>query len=175
MAERHAHAGPGTARALADIRTAERELVGNLPIWTPAGLRGASCEPRWARRLTSGCTDGSQIVLEHPVLRADTLSGTVRGPKEQQDVRIPLDKGLCGAAATSGKTVVINDVANDPRYLGSEMVKSNMVAPILIKNQVVAELDIESYFADTFTKADQEFIESCATLVGRFMEKSSKP
>src|SRR5579864_7921741 len=29
---------------------------------------------------------------------------------------ISLDKGLCGAAASSKKTVVVNDVAKDPRY-----------------------------------------------------------
>lgn len=29
--------------------------------------------------------------------------------------RIPLDRGLCGAAATMGKTVVVNDVTADPR------------------------------------------------------------
>src|SRR5438445_11913979 len=51
MAERHAHAGPGTARALADIRTAERELVGNLPIGPllgcgehPASLGGPAAQ-----------------------------------------------------------------------------------------------------------------------------------
>jgi L-methionine (R)-S-oxide reductase len=88
-------------------------------------------------------------------------------------VRIPLDKGLCGAAATQKKTVVVNDVASDPRYLGSEMVKSNLVAPILVKNAVVAELDLESYFANTFPKQDQEFLESCAALVARFMEKKT--
>lgn len=84
--------------------------------------------------------------------------------------RIPLDRGLCGAAATTGKTVVVNNVATDPRYMGSEMVKSNIVVPIKIKNRVAAELDIESYFADTFAKADQEFVEACAALVGRYME-----
>src|ERR1044071_5866425 len=31
--------------------------------------------------------------------------------------RVSLDKGLCGAAASSGKTVVVNDVKADPRYL----------------------------------------------------------
>src|ERR1700679_3714429 len=46
--------------------------------------------------------------------------------------RIPLDKGLCGAAATSGKTVVVNNVAVDPRYLGSDLVKSNIVVPISV-------------------------------------------
>jgi len=84
--------------------------------------------------------------------------------------RISLHQGLCGAAATTEKTVVVNNVAADPRYLGSEMVKSNIVVPIKVKNRVAAELDIESYFADTFSKADQEFVEACAALVGRYME-----
>jgi len=74
-------------------------------------------------------------------------------------LRIPLDKGLCGAAATSGKTVVVNNVAVDPRYLGSDIVKSNIVVPIFLKNQVVAELDVESCFADAFTTPEQKFIE----------------
>jgi len=88
-------------------------------------------------------------------------------------LRIPLDKGLCGAAATSGKTVVVNNVAVDPRYLGSDMVKSNIVVPIFLKSQVVAELDVESYFADAFTAPEQQFIESCAALVGRYMEREA--
>ena len=84
--------------------------------------------------------------------------------------RIALDQGLCGAAASTGKTVVVNNVATDPRYIGGDMVKSNMVVPILVKNRVVAEIDVESYFADTFAKPDQAFIESCGALVGRYME-----
>jgi len=88
------------------------------------------------------------------------------------NVRIPINKGLCGAAATTKKTVVVNDVANDPRYLsGSEIVKSNLVVPILSKNELLAELDIESYFANTFTKAEQTFAEEVAQLVGKYMEK----
>ena len=85
-------------------------------------------------------------------------------------LRIPLDRGLCGAAATSGKTVVINDVKSDPRYLGSDLVKSNIVVPILVKNRVAAELCIESYFADTFTPPEVSFIESCAATIARYMQ-----
>jgi len=88
-------------------------------------------------------------------------------------LRIPLDKGLCGAAATSGESVVVNNVGADPRYLGSDLVKSNMVAPIFVKKRVAAELCIESYFADTFHTPEQNFIEACAALVGRHMEKQS--
>jgi L-methionine (R)-S-oxide reductase len=89
-------------------------------------------------------------------------------------LRIPLNKGLCGAAATSGKTVVVNNVGADPRYLGSDIVKSNVVVPILVKNEVAAELCIESYFADAFNAPEQKFVESCAALVGRWMKKEAR-
>src|SRR5215471_4546434 len=50
--------------------------------------------------------------------------------------RISLDKGLCGAAASTGKTIVVNNVADDPRYLaGSELVKSEIVVPFFVKKQ----------------------------------------
>lgn len=89
-------------------------------------------------------------------------------------LRIPLDKGLCGAAATSGKTVAVNDVAADPRYLGSDLVKSNIIVPIFVKKRVMAELCIESYFGNAFSPSEQAFIESCAALVGRTMERESR-
>jgi L-methionine (R)-S-oxide reductase len=84
--------------------------------------------------------------------------------------RIPLHTGLCGAAASSGQVVVVEDVATDPRYLaGSSMVKSEIVVPIFAKNKLAAELDIESYFANTFTPAEQRFVEACASVVGKYV------
>src|SRR5215831_14867575 len=77
--------------------------------------------------------------------------------------RISFGAGLCGTAAATRKTVVVNDVAADPRYVNrAEMVRSEMVAPVVLKNNLVAEIDVESYFAGTFTKQDQEFVEACA-------------
>ena len=88
--------------------------------------------------------------------------------------RIPINQGLCGAAATTRQTMVVNDVSSDPRYLsGSEMVKANLVAPIFARNELVAELDIESYFTNTFTRTEQTFAEDIAALVGKFMEKKN--
>ncbi|HEY3768576.1 MAG TPA: GAF domain-containing protein [Candidatus Angelobacter sp.] len=85
---------------------------------------------------------------------------------------ISLERGLCGAAALSKKTVVVNNVAADPRYMaGSELVKSEIVVPILVKGTLFGEIDINSYFANTFVVEDQEFVEGCATLVGTFLEK----
>jgi GAF domain-containing protein len=88
------------------------------------------------------------------------------------NARIPLGTGLCGAAASSGQTVVVHDVSKDPRYLaGSPLVKGEIVVPIFVRKQLVGELDIESYFTSTFTDAEKEFVEACAGVVERYMEK----
>lgn len=87
------------------------------------------------------------------------------------NARIPLDTGLCGAAASSGQTVVVDDVAKDPRYLaGSPLVKCEIVVPIFVKNTLAADLDVESYFAGTFTKAEQNFLEACAAVLGKYLD-----
>jgi len=88
------------------------------------------------------------------------------------NARIPLTTGLCGAAATSGQVVVVQDVSKDPRYLaGSSLVKSEIVVPIFANKQLAAELDIESYFAGTFTNSEQEFVEACASLLANYLSK----
>jgi L-methionine (R)-S-oxide reductase len=90
------------------------------------------------------------------------------------NARIPLDTGLCGAAATSKQVVVVQDVTADPRYLaGSSMVKSEVVVPIFVNKKLVAELDVESYFTDTFPKSEQEFIEACANVAASYLAKAS--
>jgi L-methionine (R)-S-oxide reductase len=84
----------------------------------------------------------------------------------------PLSNGLCGAAATSGQVVVVQDVSTDPRYLaGSSLVKSEIVVPIYADKNLAAELDIESYFVDTFTKPEQEFVEACASVLATYLAK----
>ncbi|MGA8214891.1 MAG: GAF domain-containing protein [Candidatus Sulfotelmatobacter sp.] len=88
------------------------------------------------------------------------------------NARIPLSSGLCGAAASSGQTVVVDNVKKDPRYLaGSPMVNSEIVVPIFVKNKLVAELDVESYFSGTFSEAETRFVEGCAALVGKCLGK----
>jgi GAF domain-containing protein len=89
------------------------------------------------------------------------------------NARIPLNTGLCGAAASSGQTVVVHDVSKDSRYLaGSPLVKSEIVVPIFAKGQLAAELDIESYFASAFTDSEKEFVEACSGMVGKYLEKA---
>ena len=87
--------------------------------------------------------------------------------------RIPLNQGICGAAASSGKTVVVNDVAGDPRYLACSIeTKSEIVVPIYVRGAVVGELDIDSHSPAAFGPRDRELVEYCAAAVGRRIERS---
>lgn len=87
--------------------------------------------------------------------------------------RIPLNQGICGAAASSGKTIVVDDVSKDPRYLACSLeTKSEIVVPLFVKGQVVGELDIDSHFPAAFGSEDQKLIQHCAEIIGRRLEKS---
>jgi len=85
--------------------------------------------------------------------------------------RIPLNQGICGAAASSGQTVVVDDVAKDPRYLACSLeTKSEIVVPVFAHGKVIGELDIDSHFPAAFTREHQEFVQHCAALVGKKLE-----
>jgi|SRR5437899_347776 len=87
--------------------------------------------------------------------------------------RIPLNLGICGAAASTGKTVVVDDVSQDKRYLAcSTETKSEIVVPVFVRGRVVGELDIDSHFPAAFRAEDRELVEHCASLVGKQLEKS---
>jgi L-methionine (R)-S-oxide reductase len=86
--------------------------------------------------------------------------------------RIPLNQGICGAAASSGLTVVVDDVRKDPRYLACSLeTKSEIVVPVFVHGKVVGELDIDSHFPAAFTREHQELVQYCAKLVGEKLER----
>ncbi len=88
--------------------------------------------------------------------------------------RIPLNQGICGAAVSSGQTVVVDDVNADPRYLAcSRETKSEIVAPVFVKGNAVGELDIDSHTPAAFTDHDRKLVEHCALLVGNCLVRNS--
>jgi GAF domain-containing protein len=88
--------------------------------------------------------------------------------------RISLNQGICGAAASSGKTVVVDDVSQDPRYLACSVeTKSEIVVPVFVRGKVAGELDIDSHFPAAFGEYDRYLVEYCAQLVGKRLEKTA--
>ena len=87
--------------------------------------------------------------------------------------RIPLNQGICGAAASSGQTVVVDDVSKDPRYLACSLqTRSEIVVPVFVHGTVVGELDVDSHFAAAFTPEHQDLVQHCARLVGKKLENA---
>jgi GAF domain-containing protein len=86
--------------------------------------------------------------------------------------RIPLNQGICGAAAASRETIVVDDVDADPRYLACSLdTRSEIVVPIMRGEQVLGEIDIDSDRKAAFTAADRELLETVARLLA---QKSSQ-
>lgn len=88
-------------------------------------------------------------------------------------VKIALNQGICGAAVSEGKTIVVDDVNADPRYLAcSIQTKSEIVAPIRVRGQIVGEIDIDSHTHAAFGPNERQLVERCAELVGQAMERA---
>jgi L-methionine (R)-S-oxide reductase len=96
----------------------------------------------------------------------DLVLGPWRGPEATEHVRIPVGQGICGAAAASGRTEIVDDVDADPRYLTCfASTRSEIVVPISFQGQVVGEIDIDSDEPAAFTEEDRVFLERVATLI----------
>jgi GAF domain-containing protein len=88
--------------------------------------------------------------------------------------RISVNQGLCGLAASTLRVIVADDVSQEPHYLQtSDMVKSQISVPIQVRDNAAAVFNVESYFMAAFkSPQERDFVEACAKLVGRSLEKT---
>ena len=97
------------------------------------------------------------------LLEGDEL---VLGPylgKPSPHTRIPLNRGICGAAASEKATIIVDDVNSDPRYLACSLeTKSEIVVPIMRGETVLGEIDIDSDRPAAFGASDRALLEEIA-------------
>lgn len=75
-------------------------------------------------------------------------------------IEIPLNKGVCGAAASKGETVLVKNVHEFPGHIACDSASnSEIVIPIRKKGAVVGVLDIDSPSIGRFTEDDKEGLE----------------
>ena len=99
--------------------------------------------------------DGDELVL-----------GPWNGPQATEHSRIPIGQGICGSAASTGQTEVVDDVNADERYLACfPSTRSEIVVPIAFEDQVVGEIDIDSDRPAAFGEDDRAFLERVALLI----------
>lgn len=88
------------------------------------------------------------------------------GPAATEHTRIPIGRGICGAAAKERKTILVDDVSRDPRYLQCfPTTKAEIVVPILHRDKVLGEIDIDSDRPAAFNQMDRMFLEWLAELL----------
>lgn len=78
-------------------------------------------------------------------------------------VRIPLDKGVCGAAARSRQTQRVADVHAFPGHIACDAAsRSELVVPLVHGDVLVGVFDLDSPHPDRFDRDDQQGLEAIA-------------
>ena len=107
--------------------------------------------------------DGNELVL-----------GPFEG-KPSPHTRIPLGRGICGAAASEKATIIVDDVNADPRYLACSIeTRSEIVVPIMSGSEVLGEIDVDSDRLAAFDSVDQNLLEAVASLLAARLSVRSR-
>jgi L-methionine (R)-S-oxide reductase len=78
-------------------------------------------------------------------------------------VRIPLDKGVCGAAARTRTTQRIEDVHAFPGHIACDSAsRSELVVPLVLDGELIGVFDLDSPVRGRFGVEDQAGLEAIA-------------
>jgi len=73
---------------------------------------------------------------------------------------IAFGRGVCGSAARSGQTMIVDDVSEFPGYIACDNeTSSEIVVPVFKDGNLVAVLDIDSSEVGYFNEIDQKYLE----------------
>ena len=88
-------------------------------------------------------------------------------------LRVKLGEGIVGRAAELKKTVLLNDVRNDPSYIESlAAMRSELAVPLIVKGRVVGVMDLEAAAPDFFTEQHQNLLELLASRIASAIENA---
>jgi L-methionine (R)-S-oxide reductase len=81
-------------------------------------------------------------------------------------IRIPLHKGVCGAAASTGNVQCIEDVDAFPGHIACDAdSRSELVAPVIRDGKVIAVIDLDSPLPARFDHQDMRGLCDIAALI----------
>ena len=79
---------------------------------------------------------------------------------------IPLGKGVCGTSAERKETIIVDNVSEFKGHIAcSSKSKSEIVVPILKKDELIGVIDIDAPIYSRFSKLEKEFLEKVAILI----------
>ncbi len=95
-------------------------------------------------------------------------NGLILGPFQGgvSCVRIALGKGVCGESAASRQSVIVGDVKNYSNYISCDSkALSEIVVPMVKKEQLLAVLDLDSSILDDYDEIDQKYLEEFVSIL----------
>jgi L-methionine (R)-S-oxide reductase len=89
--------------------------------------------------------------------------------------RIPFGRGICGQAAETEETFIVQDVTAESNYLSCSLsVRSEIVVPVFHEGRIVGEIDIDSHALAPFTEEDRALLERVAELTAPLCEAARR-
>jgi GAF domain-containing protein len=89
--------------------------------------------------------------------------------------RIAFGEGVCGRAAETERTIVVDDVGEEENYLAcSPEVGSEIVVPVFHEGVLVGELDIDSHEKEAFTEKHRAFLEWVADATAKLVSRLAR-
>lgn len=80
--------------------------------------------------------------------------------------RIAQNKGVCGKAWHEARTIVVPDVDAFPGHIAcSAASKSEIVVPLILNNEVLAVLDVDSEHLNYFDETDSKWLQKVVDLL----------
>ena len=100
------------------------------------------------------------------LMRGDVLEvGPYIGP-ETPHKRIELHRGICGAAASEKRSIIVDDTNADPRFLAcASTTRSEVVVPLMDGDVCLGGIDIDSNQPGFFKPDDREMLEAIARVI----------
>ncbi len=96
------------------------------------------------------------------------------GPQATEHARIPIERGICGQAAREDRTVIVDDVRENPAYLACFLeTRAEIVVPIRHQGAVVGEIDIDGNEVKAYDASDRAFLEQVAGKLGPAVAKAA--
>jgi len=89
--------------------------------------------------------------------------------------RVSLNEGITGHAAAEKRAIRVDDVLRDPRYLlceSCELVRSELVVPLLIQDRLIGVLDLESAELAAFTAQHERMLVALGPFIAIALENS---
>lgn len=137
----------------------------------------ALCENEWD--LTANLANISAAINEamdrinwvgfYNVLGKELVLGPFQG--KPACTRIPFSKGVCGACATTLEVQRVEDVHKFPGHIACDCASnSEIVLPIIVKDQLWCVLDIDSPEFGRFTEEDEQGLREIVKIISQILD-----